>query len=852
MVTDISPEGQAIDTLEYNLRHAVEKFDQARMAACLTELFRHFVSLNTPMTRIVSSRLSRSDILDLRMAIGPFSNPLSLGMHQRLLTILLDIAVRQIGIAAPTITSYVMQEWKRYERVLFHRPALALARLLAIGATLCHCKKDASVSYIRHIFEDTSKMRRWRNQLLSNTDILNTFMPEDQAHRARKMLLCTKRYFKPHPNSLEQPHLRKYQEICIETPHPQYIYQGGPMQRRNLRKWMDSIHQRVPENVDPSALVVIQDMANAMVFCAAQVNNMFDTDVLDDLQEDYQVFLYLFLRILRQGGSGPGTLLQDSESMILAAPNQITEAYAMQLCALGFEKTDYVQYGVLVTRDKTPNKSARGIKRPLEINDFFPTFRPRMISKSHERTPPSIRRDNNNDMITEWDDERQRHHAVQHFHFLFELYRLHQMWPTVTRLMADRHAEVVVLDQDFWDITKPHRVLYECAATGVAAAEVHLHGSPALDDLLRTRGTDIRDVVQALRIRGTDVETWMKHLCQDQEDSLKAVMVGPFPLRESRRLEEEVAEYQHAKKALDVQPDVVFVKTMMYTGGNVRGLQMGNTYSWVVYVPSLTIENTHVTMTLRELKDILGRKETLQRMARPILKVAAVVQRTCGQFSSWNIDDNYVSFNVHVQGEELILENAYLHTIADTLLGSYPDHRRTMPALTRTTAQDIEDMIDKMTKSCDFDVAAELGRYENLMIQGKPAAEDPLDDDFIEMTTTKFGQFVHGIGNHLNHVENSWRMKAEAVDDLQTFVRENLAVNRESFCFLNAEILTGEEKKRLTTHEIWWKKPDEEKFKIPWTKLLKGTLGALPKDRRTLKGLLNELDRQGLYPLPQL
>ena len=51
------------------------------------------------------------------------------------------------------MTSYVMQEWRRYERVLFHRPALALAKLLGIGATLCHCMKDASVSYTRHVFD---------------------------------------------------------------------------------------------------------------------------------------------------------------------------------------------------------------------------------------------------------------------------------------------------------------------------------------------------------------------------------------------------------------------------------------------------------------------------------------------------------------------------------------------------------------------------------------------------------------------------------------------------------------------------------------------------------------------------
>ena len=73
-------------------------------------------------------------------------------------------------------------------------------------------------------------------------------------------------------------------------------------------------------------------------------------------------------------------------------------------------------------------------------------------------------------------------------------------------------------------------------------------------------------------------------------------------------------------------------------------------------------------------------------MARLILaKVAAVMQRICGEFSSWKIDDNYVSFDAKMQGQETVLENAYLHTIADTFLGSYPDHRNTTGLLLRKT-----------------------------------------------------------------------------------------------------------------------------------------------------------------------
>lgn len=96
------------------------------MALYLTELFRHFVFLNKPMTRFSAFALDRNTRLDLCMAIGPFSNPASVGMHQRLLTLLLGIAVRQLGIAAPTMTSYVMQQWNytsAYFIIALHWPS---------------------------------------------------------------------------------------------------------------------------------------------------------------------------------------------------------------------------------------------------------------------------------------------------------------------------------------------------------------------------------------------------------------------------------------------------------------------------------------------------------------------------------------------------------------------------------------------------------------------------------------------------------------------------------------------------------------------------------------------------------
>jgi hypothetical protein len=96
---------------------------------------------------------------------------------------------------------------------------------------------------------------------------------------------------------------------------------------------------------------------------------------------------------------------------------------------------------------------------------------------------------------------------------------------------------------------------------------------------------------------------------------MKAVLVGPFPLHEMRRLETEVVHYQKLKQAVQVQPDVVYVKKMMFLDfpsvarkGTLDAHVLGRTYAWIVYIPSLTIDDMHVLMTIDELKT-MSRKD---------------------------------------------------------------------------------------------------------------------------------------------------------------------------------------------------------------------------------------------------
>ena len=207
------------------------------------------------------------------------------------------------------------------------------------------------------------------------------------------------------------------------------------MQRIHLLKLVNSIKQDIPDDVAPSALVFIQDVEEVMIYLYGHVNKMYDRDAFDDLQVDFQIFLYLFQRLLHEGG--PGTLIQDVATTISSAPNQISEGYAMQLCAYSFHKTNYIKYGKLVLRNEMPT-SGRGIKRALGINDFFHI--PPMISKIHERTPPSITRDHKDIIRVCGESERQRHPEVQPFQFLFDLYRMCEMQTTVTRLLTEQQS----------------------------------------------------------------------------------------------------------------------------------------------------------------------------------------------------------------------------------------------------------------------------------------------------------------------------------------------------------------------------------------------------------------------------
>lgn len=741
VVDNFSPHGASLDTLEYNVRHAIERRDEARCTSCLTELFRHFVALNRPMRRVANlSNLDRQAVLEMGVAIGPFANSGSLGMHQRLLTLLLGVGVRQVGCATPLTLSFVKDRWRVYERHLFHRPFEALAVLVGIGATLCHARKDASVAYARFVFEDTAKMRNWRTQVLAHADVLDTFLGGAQdAQRARRMLLCNKVYY------TTRLRLRRYQAVCIGTPHPEYMCQGRSMHRVNVRHLVDSIKGGW---TNARALSLVQDVEEIMIFLDANVYNLYDRDAFEDLQVDMQIFLYLLHRVLcaahPQPDDGPDALLTTSEAILRSAPNQVLESYASRLWRQTPDRMDLICYGILgepvtgkfaaataasmsssssssssaAAAASSSKRSKTKTKVTITVNDLVDTRRPIVVPKSHAVLPPSLYRDADHILRELSHSEIQRHPHLGEIRFLMGLYRLHHMWNRCVATIRLRHHadERVVMDRDVFDVTQPYRVLYQCQATHVCAAEVRIHGHVTLaendiddDDDDHDHGPRPRPpharahTATVTTSDATEADILVDHLSESR-DSFKAIVVGPWACQEGPRLDHEVRSFQALKTKIGVHPHRAFVKRMVLldfkTVSGCAAHVLGRTYLWVVYLPC-PHRDGRVVMSIDELKRLVGTDPVLDQVAKSVLtpvamvRPLAVMKRTCGEFCAWRVGDNYVSFVVHAHDTTVRLTDIRFHAIAETLLGQCPDLRHTHGGTSTSTMQAIQAILEK-------------------------------------------------------------------------------------------------------------------------------------------------------------
>jgi len=528
-------------------------------------------------------------------------------------------------------------------------------------------------------------------------------------------------------------------------------------------------------------------------------------------------------------------------------PILISSSYALQLWASPPRVHEFIKYGVLGEPIIAQNSKKRGI----DIHDLIRP-NPPLLSKIQMQMPPSIQHIDDNSI-------RECNHSAIQLRFLFHLYLLNKMKvPTVKS-----EGLALVIDHDFFDITREHRVIYKCPDTDVAAVEVHLQRSAAIE-LTRLTVISPRDEV-ITRIQDVDnAEDFVEKMC-NQDNSLKAVLIGPFPVRDFQRLQEEVSGYQKHKEALDVQPDLAFAKILMYTGfATIAGAssqhELGKSYAYVVYVPSTSLGENRITMTIGELEAMAKHDETVDDMTdidpivlkeretidiiassilRSFLKPIAVMQLTCGEYSCWKVRDNYINFEIEAQESGIVVKSTGFRVITETLLGTFPDFRQIGQVDQATTAEELASIILEQ----NAEEAEALDLLARLMIEGKPVVvhtEEPeivVNDDLIAEAIGVFKSFVNDVGNNGNG--KGWDVKADKVKELEQYIRQKLAVDEKSFCFL--------EEMKLSNHQVKWMINGQMK-NIKWVKLLKAygrgrrdSLGAIPKDRQYFKELLNTI-----------
>jgi len=522
------------------------------------------------------------------------------------------------------------------------------------------------------------------------------------------------------------------------------MIKGKLMDRYNVIKLANAFRKQIAEfPANYTVSTVLQDLQDLMIRMIDDSEFSAGGDKFEEMQGDCMIFMYLIAKVIQEetnAGRTPGILFKDSEEYIESASNDvITDEYARQIWAHTPDIKEYTFYG---TQGEPVVLSGPGFKK----RTFLDT-----ITKANQNLPPSILLDKDGDIRLQRHSERQQHPTAARYRFIFGLYRIHCMWMKITREDSRLTIEDNVIYADIVDLTQPHSVLYKVTETEVAAMQVHLTQTAAMEiyrkqEVLRTQHAPLPTTevdIDQFHIQLADeqrADAIKLRLCQKEDTetphSIKAALIGPFPLQDFQRVEIELARFQKFKDILNVQPDLVYAKKMMYsvaaasaTHCNVSKINLRENYTWAVYIPSLRLEYNHAIMTIQELEAMALEDMTIDEIAknilRPILRSIAVMKETCGDYSNWRIDHNYISFDVFTQESTVIIRNARIHTITDTILDKYPDSRVTIPTNNMNTAPAIRSFLERERDRFE-DAEKELARFKILMMEDKyrPNLED--------------------------------------------------------------------------------------------------------------------------------
>ena len=702
-----TPCGTGVETVEYNLRHAVERRDEAVVASCLVELFRMFVFLNLPMRRVLPPNMDRQTRNSLFTKYGPFENYIALGFHQRIWTHLLSVCVRQVGVACPTALSSILDLWRSYEKTLFCVPYESLARLLSIGAVLCHIPKDASVAYARDIFADTSKMRMWRKEVQASR-LIETAMSAHDAQAARAILSVKNVYYD------NRSRLRRYQQDNIDNPHPEYADQGGAMRYKNVHLYVETIRQTMPPNNDTHT--ILSEVKGVMQILGANINNFHDRDAYSILQVDCQVFIYLLQKMTHKllVPTRVNGWLADSDARVQAAPFYVRPGYAYALYHARTAHLDLLVYGVIGEMPPVQKKKAKRGHITAGILMEQLESRPPLVPRVHVWTPPSIVRTSDTNIAHSLQASlAQRNRAIDPYvSYLRKLYELERNWNKWKALekrdTQDQETLPILMDTEMYDPASLV-IVHACPTTGVTAVRVCLQGKAVMG--LSSNPATKKGRTEVVECAEGTASFVAERLWEGPEEDavnkpVSAVLIGPWELHEVPRLQQITTDLLSIQTAMDVAPDVVSVKRMMLQGfPKHKKHRLGRVYAWILVIPRLPRPgHPRVVKSMTDMQSLCqtySLPKVLEAISRPddLVHASVYVQKVSHDDDPWNLGDLYVSFAVHVgvSRSKIELSDVRLHVVHQSFPGLWPLTTSSVPRI--TTSRSSTDLYNQLHRS---------------------------------------------------------------------------------------------------------------------------------------------------------
>lgn len=183
----ISPHGYTMKTWVHNIKRAVAAENTGHVMDCLTTYFIWFQTAeligDKGVIRLVPIRNQTlyTKFLEHMCAGGVFNNRWSAFLHQNLFLTIFDVFFECIGVCGPLLVSHIQGLWRQYELSLFCIPQRSLSKLLTIGNVMVSAQKNGAVFYANYVFSDTAQMKRKREQMVENADVIRSVLRSDLA-----------------------------------------------------------------------------------------------------------------------------------------------------------------------------------------------------------------------------------------------------------------------------------------------------------------------------------------------------------------------------------------------------------------------------------------------------------------------------------------------------------------------------------------------------------------------------------------------------------------------------------------------------------------------------------------------